>query len=472
MSLDGIALRWMRFEDVEAELMALRRAVFIDEQGLTEAEVADPTDAEGVHLCAFADGELVAAVSAYVFEDPDDEGVTEWGLAPSRGPVVRFTKRVTTPAFRGRGLSALLLAGLFHAAHEVVRPCAAFFVLKGPHRAMSDALARLSGLPAEARGDVLLHAARTLSDCDRQMRLARDQIERSVSKTGLALPSLTRHLLERGLGRWLGAERLAGENLYTETLNLRDELPRLTAQERILFGYQRHHLVQAGLPPGPATLVDLGCGPGSYLAMMARMPELAGYTLIGVDQCPQMIAQGRLERPGLAWHQASAYTLPLADRSVDVVHASFLFINLRSPDLALAEIARVLKPGGIFYVVDVHDPTFQGPPEILALVAAYHAGNNASRRIMAELPARAASWGFTLTRTAATPLVNDLPETGVEVHPDRVRMGRMNLWGLLSFFGQPEALEEPFERAREVYLRGEDEVQVSVLTQVYRLGAP
>ncbi len=100
-------------------------------------------------------------------------------------------------------------------------------------------------------------------------------------------------------------------------------------------------------------LVDLGCGSGWWLPRYAA--EAAG--VIGVEPDPGLLrlAARRLAAdPGrrAALVPGSAEHLPLADASVDVVHARFAYFWPPRCAAGLAEVLRVLKPGGTLVVVD------------------------------------------------------------------------------------------------------------------------
>ena len=114
-------------------------------------------------------------------------------------------------------------------------------------------------------------------------------------------------------------------------------------------------VVHADLNPGE-TVVDLGCGGGLDLALAARAVGPTGRA-IGIDMAAPMVERARetLRQLGLDWaeaHEAHAESLPLPDVSVDCVVANGI-LNL-SPDksVVLAEIARVLKPGGRFVLAE------------------------------------------------------------------------------------------------------------------------
>jgi SAM-dependent methyltransferase len=96
------------------------------------------------------------------------------------------------------------------------------------------------------------------------------------------------------------------------------------------------------------TLVDLGCGSGYWLPGYAAEAAV----VIGIEPDPGLLplATARTEKatvlPGSAEH------IPLGDDSVDVVHARFAYFWPPGGATGLAEVRRVLTPGGALVVVD------------------------------------------------------------------------------------------------------------------------
>lgn len=94
------------------------------------------------------------------------------------------------------------------------------------------------------------------------------------------------------------------------------------------------------------TMLDVGCGSGQTMAWFRSL--YPGWETAGVDLSPEAVAVAR--QTGAAVSSASALALPFADRSVDLVITLDVFqhLPLRGGDLvALAEIRRVLQPGGL-----------------------------------------------------------------------------------------------------------------------------
>ena len=108
------------------------------------------------------------------------------------------------------------------------------------------------------------------------------------------------------------------------------------------------------LPPRPV-MVDLGCGPGLFLRDLAERHP--GATLYGYDVTPAMIAYGRqlsftAARATLELHDVAAQPLPLGAAIVHLVSMSSVLHVFDQPFPTLAEVRRVLTPGGIFLLHD------------------------------------------------------------------------------------------------------------------------
>ena len=101
------------------------------------------------------------------------------------------------------------------------------------------------------------------------------------------------------------------------------------------------------------SLLDLGTGTGRLLELLAPLYARG----VGVDASPNMLAVARanLDRAGIANAQVrlgDIYNLPLPRNSFDVVTIHQVLHYLDDPERALAEAARVLRPGGRLLIVD------------------------------------------------------------------------------------------------------------------------
>jgi ubiquinone/menaquinone biosynthesis C-methylase UbiE len=100
-------------------------------------------------------------------------------------------------------------------------------------------------------------------------------------------------------------------------------------------------------------LVDIGTGTGRMIALFGHEAENA----LGVDRSPQMLrlARARLAEAGLEnvdLRQADMYALPLGDGSADTVILHQLLHFAQMPELAIAEAARLIAPGGRLLIAD------------------------------------------------------------------------------------------------------------------------
>ena len=111
----------------------------------------------------------------------------------------------------------------------------------------------------------------------------------------------------------------------------------------------------AAIDPQPGMkILDLAAGTGSSSAPVAAR----GADVIPADFSEGMLAAGRKARPHLAFTKADALNLPFADGEFDVATISFGLRNTQNTARALAEMLRVVKPGGELVVCEFSSPTF------------------------------------------------------------------------------------------------------------------
>lgn len=101
--------------------------------------------------------------------------------------------------------------------------------------------------------------------------------------------------------------------------------------------------------PRDAPVLDLACGDGHLLAMLAARGL---QHLTGVDRSPEELSAARDRLgPGVTLHRGDAGALPLPDGSMAMVVCHMALMLIDPLDQALDEIARVLRPGGLFAAI-------------------------------------------------------------------------------------------------------------------------
>ena len=256
-----------------------------------------------------------------------------------------------------------------------------------------------------ARAPVILEQLASLADSTRsRILLLLDGQELSVSElcTVLQLPQSTvsRHLKALGDAGWVAGRAEGTSNVYAMAREGMDAATRrlwtlvreqvgpsaaaLQDQRRLqaamaarrsksvefftssagqwdrmrdeMFGDRFHLMALAAFADPEATVGDLGCGTGQVSAAVA--PFVA--TVIGVDSSAAMLQAARKRLQGqrnIDLRRGELEALPIDDNGLDTATVMLVLHHVPEPGRALADVARVLKPGGRLVLVDMlpHD---------------------------------------------------------------------------------------------------------------------
>lgn len=194
--------------------------------------------------------------------------------------------------------------------------------------------------------------------------------------------------MTRGFERSLVARRFArAAERYAAVAVLQREV-----ETRLLEGVDR--IVDA-----PAVVLDIGCGPGRASSMLRKRFKRA--QVISLDIALPMLRQARKQGSWLRPASpvcADARMLPFPDASVDLLYSSLCLQWLDDAAQALAEFARVLRPGGLLLVA-----TF-GPDTLLELRHAWSFAD--SRTHVSDFPPMAVLGDALMTQGFVDPVLD------------------------------------------------------------------
>jgi ubiquinone/menaquinone biosynthesis C-methylase UbiE len=166
--------------------------------------------------------------------------------------------------------------------------------------------------------------------------------------------------------------------------------------------YQR--LITAGEVQRGDRVLDIGCGPGYFVRMLADAVGPEG-SVVGIDAAPEMIEYANSKARSLKncrFESGAAESLAFPDASFDVV-ASSLMMHHVPGELqleAVREMRRVLRPGGTLVLADFTIPDRGGWRIVASLTG--HAGDMAMRMV-SPVEALAADAGFSDLRSGDSP---------------------------------------------------------------------
>lgn len=126
------------------------------------------------------------------------------------------------------------------------------------------------------------------------------------------------------------------------------EEPEFNAQEQA-FAKQKFDALLNILPPAPGSVLECGSGSGEVSAFLAEQ----GYQVTLLDDAPAAldVARTRFDRVDLSaeFVVGNVYALPFEDNSFDILTSFGLLEHFEDVEKVIAEMVRVLRPGGFFF---------------------------------------------------------------------------------------------------------------------------
>lgn len=117
-----------------------------------------------------------------------------------------------------------------------------------------------------------------------------------------------------------------------------------------------HQLPLQGLTITSETkILDLCCGSGQATQYLVQYSQ----NVTGLDVSPVSLARAKRNVPQAQYIEALAEAMPFGDNCFDLVHTSVAMHEMKTAQLQqiVKEVYRVLKPGGVFAIVDFHKPS-------------------------------------------------------------------------------------------------------------------
>lgn len=117
----------------------------------------------------------------------------------------------------------------------------------------------------------------------------------------------------------------------------------------------RRRAAEAAAPPVGGAALDVACGTGQLTVQLRARTGPRG-RVVGLDFSERMLAVASAAHPAIEWVRGDAAGLPFDDGSFDVATTAFGLRNLAHPEKGLAEMRRVVRPGGRLVILEFLRP--------------------------------------------------------------------------------------------------------------------
>ncbi|MFT5387790.1 MAG: SAM-dependent methyltransferase [Candidatus Omnitrophota bacterium] len=149
----------------------------------------------------------------------------------------------------------------------------------------------------------------------------------------------------------------AGSYDFKDIREREAELARLNRQAQISVELEKKCWKELGLKQD-ANVVDFASGSGLVTLELAKFASLGSVT--GVELSKELLAEANENKSkagigNVDFINGNIYDLNLEENKYDFAYSRFLFQHLDDPQLAINNVIKVLKPGGMFCIVDVDD---------------------------------------------------------------------------------------------------------------------
>jgi SAM-dependent methyltransferase len=265
---------------------------------------------------------------------------------------------------------------------------------------------------------------------------------------------------------WIRLEHNLDENLYTQKISLKDEMPRLTAQANLFKHLLEPFLKTVGYPNWSGVGLDAGAGPGVLTGMLMKLnPNMKWHAC---DISDEMVQYGKLSYSKAQWKKSDIRKLEYSDNEFDMVFNSMVLIHLANPKEALVEFQRVLKPQGRLLITCPNDSTFEGPEVLLKMVKKHAEIHPADRYVMNKLPDMMKEFNFELESREDFIATNDGSDDKINLDYPTIHLGLMTGWSMLSFMGHPNGMQELYEACQEDYMNNLVKFKTKIEVHIYK----
>ncbi|NCS94980.1 MAG: class I SAM-dependent methyltransferase [Leptospira sp.] len=238
---------------------------------------------------------------------------------------------------------------------------------------------------------------------------------------------------------------------YLDSLSLREEMPRLASQARLIYlGLEEFLKRNLNHTINTESIADIGSGPGILTSLISKNFPKA--KIKGIDRSQEMIKFSQVSNPSIEWILADAKKLPLDDGSISLLQYSFFLYHLPNLDEILIEMDRVLQAKGLVFFVEPNTEKNKADQPILDLIKEYNRHLSLHTDAVQKAEDFYKNNNYTLIASTDISISAKGSDNEAVLDYPNILIGRMAAWSLLSHTGQLLNLRDLYGECLEKYM--------------------